>query len=733
LSDARKNLATTTVATAPTPATTGTQLAVAAGEAARFPTPPFNATIWPADTIPTPANAEIVRVQPVAAGRVDPNCTWYNGFAGGNDPDIQAGDLGKTVSGAGWLGTETITSVNPGSDFSTDVGPTADGTGPLTIGTPPLPADTFTIARTQEGTAARAIAVGDQFAQTITDRMLDDIEHIVVFSIPDYAPPGHVFDGAHGDDAPYVQAAVNAAAAVGGGTIYWPPGCVTNIQTCINLPARGNYELRGAGGISASYFLVNASKPATGIRVTATIGGQHASAPAACQFIFQGLDAANESTGQQGEACYSFRNLMAYNTAGNAVGLVALSGNVYAWDVRSCELQLVGAACLVNIAGAGQTYSGIIDGNIGQGWLMWAVGGSPFIGVISHNTWYVTGDTQNPMPLGEAIDQVSFWTWYVHDNVFQSAGGPCANPRAVIAAHTLDQTILGAIHHNAFYGATGGCIYWKDDYDGTINNASGGLTIDFNQFVGWNQHGFALSTFAAAALYLDHSTAPTGPDQQILVGPNTFSGGAQTGGGAGAYHGIHVIDSPTPETGQGNPPTHPTSLNGILISPLQLFREVANANVIIDNGPWAGTWAYVPAKNDQLESGNVFTAGAFVSQFGVKVGGAHFSGSSASDISAVGTQALYVGYNDGNGVVHFVNQGATNEVLTLDAAAKKLGFYGHATATQPASAAQAAAPVGGVGTAAGGYDTAAHRDALIALVNEIRNCLVNNGLMKGSA
>ena len=46
---------------------------------------------------------------------------------------------------------------------------------------------------------------------------------------------------------------------------------------------------------------------------------------------------------------------------------------------------------------------------------------------------------------------------------------------------------------------------------------------------------------------------------------------------------------------------------------------------------------------------------------------------------------------------------------------------------------QQAAPAGGVGAAAGAYDTAANRDILINLVNEIRTTLVNNGMMKGSA
>lgn len=60
--DARKNFAWSTVATAPTPASSGTSLVVAAGEGVRFPAVPFNAVICPANTMPTPGNAEVVRV-----------------------------------------------------------------------------------------------------------------------------------------------------------------------------------------------------------------------------------------------------------------------------------------------------------------------------------------------------------------------------------------------------------------------------------------------------------------------------------------------------------------------------------------------------------------------------------------------------------------------------------------------------------------------------------------------
>ncbi len=63
--DAHKNFAYSTVATAPSPASSGTSLILAAGDGAKFPAVPFNATVWPAGVNPITTNAEIVRVTAV--------------------------------------------------------------------------------------------------------------------------------------------------------------------------------------------------------------------------------------------------------------------------------------------------------------------------------------------------------------------------------------------------------------------------------------------------------------------------------------------------------------------------------------------------------------------------------------------------------------------------------------------------------------------------------------------
>ncbi len=62
LFDSHLNFAYGTVATAPSPATSGTSLVLATGQGALFPAAPFNAVIWPTGVSALSTNAEVVRV-----------------------------------------------------------------------------------------------------------------------------------------------------------------------------------------------------------------------------------------------------------------------------------------------------------------------------------------------------------------------------------------------------------------------------------------------------------------------------------------------------------------------------------------------------------------------------------------------------------------------------------------------------------------------------------------------
>ena len=77
--------------------------------------------------------------------------------------------------------------------------------------------------------------------------------------------------------------------------------------------------------------------------------------------------------------------------------------------------------------------------------------------------------------------------------------------------------------------------------------------------------------------------------------------------------------------------------------------------------------------------------------------------------------------------------GTTTGTKIGTATTQKIAFYNSTPIVQRANSAQAAAPAGGTGATAGAYDTAANRDAAIALLNEIRTVLINLGLIKGSA
>lgn len=119
------------------------------------------------------------------------------------------------------------------------------------------------------------------------------------------------------------------------------------------------------------------------------------------------------------------------------------------------------------------------------------------------------------------------------------------------------------------------------------------------------------------------------------------------------------------------------------------------------------------------------------------------SGASGSAILTVsGTLAIGTGLSitDAKNIVF----GTTTGTKIGTATAQKIGFWNATPIIQPASASQAAvgttAPAGGTGTAAGGWDTSAHRDtaittinACVTLVNQIRSDLVSAGILKGSA
>ncbi len=71
--DAVVNFGYGTVATAPSPATSGTSMVLASGQGSWLPVAPFNATVQEAGIRPDPTNAEIIRVTAVVGDTI--TCT----------------------------------------------------------------------------------------------------------------------------------------------------------------------------------------------------------------------------------------------------------------------------------------------------------------------------------------------------------------------------------------------------------------------------------------------------------------------------------------------------------------------------------------------------------------------------------------------------------------------------------------------------------------------------------
>jgi hypothetical protein len=107
--DQHSNFAVSTVATAPSPASSGTSLSVASGEGARFPAAPFNATVRPANAPPDPSNAEIIRV---TARSTDSFGTIVRAQEGSTARSIQVGDhISATITAKSLTDIEAATSL----------------------------------------------------------------------------------------------------------------------------------------------------------------------------------------------------------------------------------------------------------------------------------------------------------------------------------------------------------------------------------------------------------------------------------------------------------------------------------------------------------------------------------------------------------------------------------------------------------------------------------------------
>lgn len=238
MADSHANLAYSTVATAPTPASSGTSLVVAAGEGVRFPAPPFNATVWPANTIPLPSNAEIVRVTNVTTDTLTITRT-------------QEGTSARSI-GTGDQIADTITAATL-QQYTQLSGDTMSGLLQFS-GTGHAGIKLNSLTTTQRN--ALSAANGDLIYNT-TDNLVEKYENsqwVDVSKSPAtkiVAPSGSGFSADYYTDGTTdnveIQAAINALASTGGRVLI--RAGTYNIAASITI-AKNNVTIEGEGASS---------------------------------------------------------------------------------------------------------------------------------------------------------------------------------------------------------------------------------------------------------------------------------------------------------------------------------------------------------------------------------------------------------------------------------------------------------------------------------------------------
>ena len=221
--DALKNFAVSLVATAPSPATSGTSLVVTAATGTLFPATPFYATVWPPNVQPTAANAEIVRVTTVSTDtftitRTQDGSTNQSIAVGWNiEQGVTAGLLNQLAS----IASPTFTGTTTAPEFS------ASGLTGATA------ASRYVGATASGAPASGTFAVGDF--------IIDQTGFVYVCTVA-------------GTPGTWVKVGGSSALTYGGATlganVTLPTSTNTTIQTTASLPI-GTYL------INASYLLQN--------------------------------------------------------------------------------------------------------------------------------------------------------------------------------------------------------------------------------------------------------------------------------------------------------------------------------------------------------------------------------------------------------------------------------------------------------------------------------------------
>lgn len=213
MADAHKNFAYSTVATAPSPATSGTSLVVAAGQGALFPTPPFNVTIWPVSTQPISTNAEIVRVSAIVTDTLTIARAQENTSA----RTVVVGDqIAATITAKALTDVEAVVSRRYKSGFYYQTNQAAAGD---TTMTPTLNLAYFHPFPVGEALSIDRITCGVQTSGAATS-----VVRLGIYNDTDGIPSTLLLDAGTVDGAAaagYREITLSPAQALAQGTLYW--------------------------------------------------------------------------------------------------------------------------------------------------------------------------------------------------------------------------------------------------------------------------------------------------------------------------------------------------------------------------------------------------------------------------------------------------------------------------------------------------------------------------------
>lgn len=623
--DAHKNLAVSNVATAPSPATSGTSLVVTAGHGARFPTAPFNATIWPSGAIPDPSNAEIVRVTAIAT-------------------------------------------------------------------------NTLTITRAQEGSTARSVIVGDQIAATVTSKTLTDLETLLG------TRAAQAQSGALRLDNAQWLTARNAADSADLLLLRANASNEAEVTPFLNLLGGGEAgtgdDIFGDTPLWFRSYAGTSAAPLTGVGPNVKIVRQE-----------------NISAITMPQPAASVSNSALVVMSRGKITSTPQATGIYGYAD--------GGGTTAGADAAGLAGTGIINNATSTGWGMGAylegrrdvtTGGCYGAEITANNNTAgaVTYDPNGPSK--------SMGIWL-----------PSRGLSGIDNAVGIQMGALSGSQWIVGLGFTAGAIVTssiRDDSSAATSILINGSHATAAIGIADGSGRVGIGTLTPTGL-LHVASNITDPSQAgiVLAPAVTLSTGFKA-----------IISAQT----DVRPTASINTVYGLLFIPNIVGTEGVTTN------PITGTTNGVFCRIDtQASYDSAITAAINFSAAGVS----HAGGGTITDlygfrsdinsgtarvtnswqVFAAGNAPSYFGgdvqHAEGTDLV----LGTTTGTRIGTATTQKIGFYAATPVVQRAGAAQAAAPAGGTGTAAGGWSTSANRDAAINLINEMRLVLVGLGLMKGSA